>query len=152
MPATPRNRPGVQRSIAGGTLEPFAGLGATLEVLNVGNCVGFAGTLDALKKLRKLSGLNLSAYVDLKGSLEPLRNLEELVTVNVEACFGLQGGVHMLATLPKPRRLNISDTRLEVDGFVATGACRIGRWEREVTPLWYAANFGQAYTARRGGC
>ena len=123
-------------SIAGATLEPFAGLGATLEFLNVGNCVGFAGTLDALKNLRKLRELYLYGCVDLEGSLEPLRNLQELVTLDVEACFGLQGGVHVLATLPKLRNLNISDTRLEVDGFVAAGACRIGRWGVELTPLF----------------
>ena len=46
-------------SIAGATLEPFAAFGATLEFLNVGMCVGFAGTLDALKHLRKLGGLCL---------------------------------------------------------------------------------------------
>ena len=136
-------------SIAGATLEPFAGLGATLEFLNVGNCVGFAGTLDALKNLRKVRTLHLYGCVDLEGSLEPLRNLEELVTLNVEACFGLQGGVDVLATLPKLRNLNISDTRLEVEGVVAAGACRIGRTGDEVTPLWRAANYGQAYTARR---
>ena len=44
-------------SIAGATLEPFAGLGATREFLGVSNCVGFAGTLDALKHLRKLREL-----------------------------------------------------------------------------------------------
>ena len=41
-------------AIAGATLEPFAALGDTLEYLDVGMCVGFAGTLDALKDLRKL--------------------------------------------------------------------------------------------------
>ena len=131
-------------SIAGATLEPFAGLGATLEFLDVSMCVGFAGTLDALKHLRKLRDLYLCGCVDLEGTLEPLRNLQELVTLKVEACFGLQGGVHVLATLPKLGNLNISDTRLEVDGFVAAGACRIGRWGDELTPLWRAANCGQA--------
>ena len=69
--------------------------------------------------------------MDLKGSLEPLRNLEELVILDVEACFGLQG---VLATLPKLRILNTSDTRLEVEGFVATGACRIGRFLERTDP------------------
>ena len=115
----------------------------------MGMCVGSGGTLDALKHLRKLRELCLCGCVDLEGSLEPLGNLQELVKLNVEACFGLQGGVHVLATLPKLQNLNISDTRLDVEGFLAAGACRIGRWGNELTPLWYAANFGQAYTARR---
>ena len=115
----------------------------------MGMCVGFAGTLDGLKHLRRLRGLCLCGCVDLEGSLEPLRNLRELVELDVEACFGLQGGVHVLATLPKLRNLNISDPRLDVEGFVAAGACRVGRWGNEVTPLWCAANCGQAYTARR---
>ena len=136
-------------SIAGATLEPFAALGATLEFLDVGMCVGFAGTLDALKHLRKLRELCLFGCVDLEGTLEPLRNLQELVKLNFEACFGLQGGVHVLATVPKLRNLNISDTRLDAEGFVAAGACRIGRWGYEETPLWCAAACGQAYTARR---
>ena len=136
-------------SIREATLEPFAALGATLEVLDVGMCVGFAGTLDALKHLRKLRGLFLFGCVDLEGTLAPLGNLQELVKLNVEACFGLQGGVHVLATLPKLQNLNTSDTRLDVEGFVAAGACRVGRWGNEQTPLWYAANCGQAYTARR---
>ena len=54
---------------------PFAALGATLEFLDVSMCVGFAGTLDALKHLRKLGELCLCGCVDLEGSLEPLRNL-----------------------------------------------------------------------------
>ena len=98
-------------SIAGATLEPFAALGATLEVLDVGMCVGFAGTLDALKHLRKLHRLCLCGCVDLEGTLEPLRSLRELVELDVEACFGLQGGVHVLATLPKLRNLT-SRTRV----------------------------------------
>ena len=121
-------------SIAGVTLEPFAALGATLEHLDVGNCVGLVGTLDALKHLRKLHWLYLSGCVDLEGTLEPLRNLRELVKLNVEACFGLQGGVHVLATLPKLRKLNISDTRLDAEGFVAAGACWVGRWGRRTDP------------------
>ena len=32
---------------------------------------------------------------------------------------------------------------------MAVGACRIGRWGDELTPLFYAADRGQAYTARR---
>ena len=98
-------------SIAGATLEPFAAIGATLEHLEVGMCLGFAGTLDALKYLRNLRELCLCGCgcVDLEGSLEPLRNLQELVELDVEACFGLQGGVHVLATLPELRNLNISD-------------------------------------------
>ena len=100
-------------SIAGATLEPFAALGDTLEVLDVGNCVEFGGTLDALKHLRKLRELYLHGCVDLEGTLEPLRNLRKLNMLNVEACFGLQGGVHVLATLPKLGNLNISDTWLE---------------------------------------
>ena len=136
-------------SIAGVTLEPFAALGAPLEYLRVGMCVGFAGTLDALKHLHKLRELYLCGCVDLEGSLAPLRNHRELVKLDVEACFGLQGGVHVLATLPKLRNLNISDTRLDAEGFVAAGACRVGRWGYEQTPLWCAANCGQAYTAWR---
>ena len=136
-------------SIREARLEPFAALGATLEYLDVGNCVGFAGTLDALKHLRKLRELYLCGCVDLEDSLEPLRNLQELVALNVEACFGLQGGVHVLATLPKLRYLNISDTRLEAEGFVAAAACRVGRWGYEQTPLWCAAGCVHAYTARR---
>ena len=135
-------------SIAGATLEHFAGLGATLEVLDVSMCVGFAGTLDALKHLRKLRKLYLHGCVDLEGSLEPLRNLRELA-LDVEACFGLQGEVHVLATLPRLRKLNISDTQVDAEGFVAAGACRVGRYENEKTPLWWAANCGQAHTARR---
>ena len=54
-----------------------------------------------------------------------------------------------MATLPKLRKLNISDTGLEVEGFVEASACRIGRNENEKTPLWWAANCGQAHTARR---
>ena len=136
-------------SIAGATFEHFAGLGATLEVLDVSMCVGFWGTLDALKHLRKLRKLYLYGCEDLEGSLQPLRNLRELVALDVEACFGLQGGVRVLATLPKLRKLNISDTRLEVEGFVEASACRIGRNENEKTSLWWAANCGQAHTARR---
>ena len=135
-------------SIAGATLEPFAALGATLVFLNVSMCVGFGGTLDALKHLRKLRQLYLYGCVDLEGSLEPLRDLKELERLDVEACFGLQGGVQVVATLPKLRILNISDTRLEVEG-VAAGACRIGRRGDEVTPLFRAAHCGQAHTARR---
>ena len=67
--------------------------------------------------------------------------------LDVEACFGLHGGVHVLAALPKLKILNISDTQLDADGFV--GACKVGRWRNEVTPLWRAANCGQAHTARR---
>ena len=62
----------------------------------------------------------------LEGSVEPLGAVRELVTLNVEACFGLQGGVHVLAALPKLKFLNISDTRLDAQGFV--GACKVGRW------------------------
>ena len=79
-------------SIAVATLEPFAAFATTLEFLDVSMCVGFAGTLDALKHLRKLRALYLYGCVDLKGTLEPLRNLRELVQLNVEACFGLHGG------------------------------------------------------------
>ena len=46
-------------SIAGATLEPFAALGDTLRVLDVSMSAGFAGTLDALKNLRKLRELYL---------------------------------------------------------------------------------------------
>ena len=136
-------------SIREATLEPFAALGATLEYLDVSMCAGFAGTLDALKHLRKLRELYLYGCVDLEGSFEPLRNLRELVKLNVEACFGLEGGVRVLATLPKLQNLNISDTRLDAEGFVAVSACRIGRWGDELTPLWCAAALGQTYTARR---
>ena len=132
-------------SISGVTLEPFAALSATLEFLDVSMCVGFAGTLDALKTLRRLRALYLSGCVDLEGS----RNLHELDTLAIEACFGLHGGVHVLATLPKLRNLNISDTRLHAKSFVAKGACTVGRWASEQTPLWCAANDGQAHTARR---
>ena len=134
-------------AIAGATLEPFAALGDTLEYLNVGMCVGFAGTLDALKDLRKLRDLYLYGCVALEGSVEPLGALQELVMLDVEACFGLQGGVHVLAALPKLKFLNISDTRLDAEGFV--GACKVGRRGNEETPLWRAANCGQAHTARR---
>ena len=134
-------------TIADATLEPFAPLDNTLEYLNVGNCVGFAGTLDALKDLRKLRQLYLYGCVALEGSVEPLGAVRELVTLNVEACFGLQGGVHVLAALPKLKVLNISDTQLDTDGFV--GACKVGRWGNELTPLWRAANNGLVHTARR---
>ena len=67
--------------------------------------------------------------------------------MDVEACFDLQGGVHVLATLPK-LRINISETRLDAEGFVAAGACTIGSWGDEITPLWCAAHCGQTYTAR----
>ena len=133
-------------AIADATLEPFAPLGDTLEHLNVSMCVGFAGTLDALKDLRKLRDLFLYGCMALEGSVEPLGALQELVRLDVEACFGLQGGVHVLAALPKLKVLNISDTQLDAEGFV--GACKVGRW-RPDTPLWSAANCGQAYTARR---
>ena len=133
-------------AIAGATLEPFAALGDTLEFLNVSMCVGFAGTLDALKDLRKLRFLHLYGCVALEGSVEPLGALRELVTLDVEACFGLQGGVHVLAALPKLKFLNISDTQLDAEGFV--GACKVGRWRND-TPLWCAANCGQVHTARR---
>ena len=109
-------------------------------------CVGFTGTLDALKDLRKLRTLFLFGCVALEGSVEPLGGLQELVTLDVEACFGLQGGVHVLAALPKLKFLNISDTRLDADGFV--GACKVGRRGNE-TPLLWAANSGQVHTARR---
>ena len=52
-------------SISGVTLEPVAALSATLEFLDVSKCVGFAGTLDALKTLRRLRALYLSGCVDL---------------------------------------------------------------------------------------
>ena len=119
-------------AIAGATLQPFAALGDTLEFLNVSMCVGFAGTLDALKDLRKLRDLYLSGCVALEGSVEPLSGLQELVRLDVEACFGLQGGVHVLAALPKLKVLNISDTQLDADGFV--GACKDGRWGNELDP------------------
>ena len=134
-------------TIADATLEPFAPLDNTLEYLNVGNCVGFAGTLDALKDLRKLRELYLYGCVALEGSVEPLSGLQELVMLDVEACFGLQRGVHVLPALPKLKFLNIFDTRLDADGFV--GACKVGRWGNEQTPLWRAANNGLVHTARR---
>ena len=93
MPATQHTDLSCNDSTAVATLEPFAALGATLEVLNVSVCVGFAGTLDALKYLRKLRKLHLFGCVDLDGSLEPLRDLRELVKLNVEACgMWLRGG------------------------------------------------------------
>ena len=134
-------------AIGGATLEPFAALGDTLEVLDLCMCVGFAGTLDALKDLRKLRDLYLYGCVALEGSVEPLGALQELVTLNVEACFGLQGGVHVLAALPKLKFLNISDTQFDAYCFV--GACKVGRWGTEQTPLWRAANNGLVHTARR---
>ena len=134
-------------SIAGATLEPFAALGDTLEVVDVSMCVGFAGTLDALKDLRKLRELYLYGCVALEGSVEPLGACQKLVTLDVEACFGLQGGVHVLAALPKLKFLNISDTGLDAHGFV--GACKVGRRENEKTPLWRASNNRQVQTARR---
>ena len=135
-------------AIADATLKPFAALGDTLEYLNVSMCVGFAGTLDALKDLRKLRFLYLYGCVALEGSVEPLGAVRELVTLDVEACFGLQGGVHVLAALPKLKFLNISPTHgLTRKGFV--GACKVGRWGNEQTPLWRAAYCGQVHTARR---
>ena len=134
-------------AIAGATLEPFAAFGDTLEYLDVSMCVGFAGTLDALKDLPKLRTLYLCGCVALEGSVEPLGALQELVTLDVEACFGLQGGVHVLADLPKLKFLNIFDTQLDAEGFV--GGCKVGRRGNEVTPLWRAANYGQVQTARR---
>ena len=108
------------------TLELFAALGDTLEVLDVSVCVGFAGTLDALKDLRKLRELYLYGCVALEGSVEPLGALQELLALDVEACFGLQGGVHVLAALPKLKILNISDTRLDAEGFVTVDAAALG--------------------------
>ena len=134
-------------SIADATLETFAALGDTLEYLNVSMCVGFAGTLNALKDLRKLRFLHLYGCMALEGSVEPLGALQELVKLDVEACFGLQGGVHVLAALPKLKFLNVSDTQLDAEGSV--DACKVGRIGNEVTPLWKAANCGQAHTARR---
>ena len=136
-------------SIREATLEPFAALGATLEYLDVSMCAGFAGTLDALKHLRKLRELYLYGVRGLGGQFRAVEELRELVKLNVEACFGLEGGVRVLATLPKLQNLNISDTRLDAEGFVAVSACRIGRWGDELTPLWCAAALGQTYTARR---
>ena len=85
----------------------------------------------------------------LEGSVEPLGALQEPVKLDVEACFGLQGGVHVLANLPKLKFLNISDTRLDAEGFVTVDGCRVGRYGNKITPLWWAANDGQAQTARR---
>ena len=135
-------------AIADATLEPFAALGDTLEYLDVSMCVGFAGTLDALKDLRKLRNLYLYGCVALEGSVEPLGALQELVTLDVEACFGLQGGVHVLAALPKLKFLNISDTRLDAEGFV--GACKVGRWGTKDPAVEGSELTGRC--TRRGDC
>ena len=129
------------------TLEPFAALHGSLQVLNVAMSAGFGGTLQPLHGLRKLRGLFLSGCVALEGSVEPLANLHDLVVVDMEACLGLQGGLELMARLPKLQSLNACDTQLDAAAF-ASGGCAVGRRWPERTPLWWAANDGQVETAR----
>ena len=43
----------------------------------------------------------------------------------------------------------MSDTRLDAENVVTVDGCRVGRYGNKITPLWWAANNGQAQTARR---
>ena len=132
---------------------------------------GFGGNLEPLRSLHKLRELYLCGCVALEGSVEPLSGLQALVTVDVEACFGLVGGLHLLSALPQLQFVNACDTQLDAASFVAkrqrvlqlpgaavakdaggavvVGGCRVGRYGAEQTPLWRAADDGQAGTARR---
>ena len=130
------------------TLEPFAALHGSLQLLSVSMSAGFGGTLQPLRGLRKLRKLYLYGCVALEGTVEPLANLHDLKTVDMEACFGLQGGLELMARLPKLRFLNACDTQLDTAAF-ASGGCAVGRTWPEATPLWKAADDGQVETARR---
>ena len=153
-------------AIAGVTLEVFSHLNGTLEFLYLANCVGFGGSLQPLRRFLKLKCLYLPGCLSLEGSLEPLKGLQDLAALNVEACFGLVGGLEQLSSLPKLRTLNVCDTALAQAAFVerrrqaldaevrkdggalVVGGCRVGRYNEEVTPLWFAANDGQVQVAR----
>lgn len=130
------------------TLEPFAALHGSLQLLAVAMSAGFGGTLQPLRGLRKLRELYLYGCVALQGTVEPLANLHDLETVDMEACLGLQGGLELMARLPKLQSLNACDTQLDTAAF-ASGGCAVGRRGSELTPLWWAANDGQVETARR---
>ena len=147
-------------AIRGATLQPFASLRDTLEHLNVAMSAGFGGNLEPLRNLRKLKNLFLYGCVALEGSVEPLADLQDLKLVDVEACFGLVGGLEALSPLPQLKNLNVSDTQLAPAAFMAArrrwwefgavvGGCWVGRYFSEQTPLWLAANDGQAELARR---
>ena len=73
--------------------------------------------------------------------------------LDVEACFGLVGGVHVLATLPKLKKLNISDTQLDGEGLVVVEGCQVGRYGAEQTPLLVGGRLwaGADRTATAGG-
>ena len=150
----------MNEAIRGATLQPFASLRDTLEHLNVAMSAGFGGNLEPLRNLRKLKNLFLHGCVALKGSVEPLADLQDLKVVNVEACFGLVGGLEALSPLPQLKNLNVCDTQFAPAAFMAArrrwwefgavvGGCRVGRYGDEQTPLWLAANDGQAELARR---
>ena len=48
------------------------------------------------------------------------------------------------------RRQRALDAEVRTDGgALVVGGCRVGRYGRELTPLWRAANYGQVQTARR---
>ena len=158
-------------AITDATLQPFAALHNSLKFLNVSMSAGFRGSLEPLRSLHKLRTLYLYGCVALEGSVEPLSDLQALVRVDVEACFGLVGGLDLLAALPQLKFVNACDTQLDAASFVAqrqrvlqlpkeavvkeaggavvVGGCRVGRYETETTPLWWAANDGQVETARR---
>ena len=130
------------------TLEPFAALHGSLQLLAVAMSAGFGGTLQPLHGLRKLRQLYLYGCVALEGTVEPLANLQELVEVDMEACLGLEGGLELMAQLPKLRSLNACDTQLDTAAFLS-GGCAVGRRWPEITPLCWAAHDGQVETARR---
>ena len=161
-------------AIAGVTLEVFSHLNGTLNFLCLTNCVGFGGSLQPLRRFLKLKFLCLPGCLSLEGSLEPLQYLQDLATLNVEACFGLVDGLEQLSSLPKLQILHVCDTALAQAAFVerrrqaldaevctdggalVVGGCRVGRYDVEQTPLWFAANDGQVQVARglvagRGG-
>ena len=154
-------------AIAGVTLKPFAAFHA-LECLNVHNSAGFCGILEPFTNLYRLRELYLARCLALQKSVRPLAGLEELLNVDVEACLGLSGGLEHLPQLPKLQYLNACDAQLDVTAFVTerqrvggqaateeeggalvVGGCRVGSYGAEETPLWWAANGGQAETARQ---
>ena len=154
-------------AIANVTLEVFSHLNDTLKFLNLSICVGFGGSLQPLRSFLRLEDLYLQGCLALEGSLEPLKDLQDLATLDVEACFGLVEGLEQLSSLPKLRTLNVCDTALAQAAFVerrrraldaevrtdgaalVVGGCRVGRYGRELTPLFVAAHNGHVQTARR---
>ena len=154
-------------AITGVTLEVFSHVNDTLKFLDLSNCVGFGGSLQPLRRFRKLEYVCLPGCLALEGSFEPLKDLKDLATLDVEAFFGLVEGLEQLSSLPKLQTLNVCDTALAQAAFVerrrraldavvrtdgealVVGVCRVGRYFEEKTPLWRAANDGQIQTARR---